>query len=65
MRDVPRPRYVQETYRLYGDLWRTGGHKCTERVLVLYYKHELTSYGYERKQMSSRVEVSQMAKLEP
>ena len=37
-------QYVQETYRLYGVLWWTGDHKCTESVLVLYYRHELTFY---------------------
>ena len=51
--DVPCPRCLQEVYCLYGVLWQTDGHKCTESVLVLYYRHELTLYGQNIKASSS------------
>ena len=40
-------------YRLYGVLWRPGGHKCTKSFLTLYYRPKVTFYDRNIKAISS------------
>ena len=47
------PITYSKPYRLYGVLWRPGGHKRTKSFLTLYYKPKLTFYDRNIKATSS------------
>ena len=47
------PVTYSKPYRLYGVLWRPGGHKRTKGFLTLYYRPKLTFYDRNMKAKSS------------
>ena len=47
------PVTYSKPYRLYGVLWRPGGHKRTKSFLTLYYRPKLSFYDQNMKATSS------------